>query len=128
MDYYFWFSNPSTILSFSDYLLAYIFAGSLVLSVALWVIRKLSANPIVKKILNKFFSLFFSTGLTGLIWFAFRYENTQIFGKRLWAGLTLLIGLLWLLWILKYALLKFRTELLEYHQESIRSKYIPKKR
>jgi hypothetical protein len=127
-DYYFWFAQPTTILEQADKLLFYVFAGMLVLAIILLIGKKISKNPINKNLLNKLWNLTISTSITGLFWFWVRYENTQIFGRRYWAGLTLVVALIWLGFILKYLVFSFRTQKIEYDKEMVKSKYLPKAR
>src|SRR6185503_5172976 len=101
-DYYFWFTQPATILTPEDMTLAYIFLGIMVLAVVFWVLTKLISHQIKAKVFKKFWHLTLPIGLSGLVWLGLRYENTPLFAQRFWAGLTLIIGLLWLLVIVKY--------------------------
>ncbi|MEO8066042.1 MAG: hypothetical protein ABI643_04340 [Candidatus Doudnabacteria bacterium] len=121
----FWFSQPSSFLSQLDQYLAYFFVACLALTIAVWAIKRFSVNQVKIKILNKFFYLFLTIGLSGLVWYGFRYENTPIFALRAWAGLVLLIGLIWVLFIVKYLIFGFPAALKEYDREMTKSKYIP---
>jgi len=125
-DKFFWFTQPSSILSKNETLSGYVFAGFLVLSVILWLVNKfLLRNQVVIKLVQRFnnISLFF--GIGGLIWFVFRYENTPIFARRYWMGLTIVIGLVWLLFVIKYLAFNFVKDLNEYKRELIKKKYMP---
>ena len=127
-DYYFWFAQPPTILDQADKYLGYVFAGLLLLAVAFILLKKFSDNPINRVLFQKFWHLTLSTAITGLLWLGIRYENTQIFGRRYWAGLTLLAGIVWLLFILKYLIFDYRRQKNEYDKEQIKNKYLPKAR
>jgi len=122
---YFWFTQPSSFLSPEDRTLFYLFVGMTVLGIIFRLVAKYSANQINRKIWMKFWHLFFWIGISGLIWFGMRYENTFIFAQRYWAGLDLLIGIIWLLFILKYLIFNYRGQKTEYERELLKNKYLP---
>lgn len=128
LDKFFWFSQPSTILTPEDKYLGYVFAGLLVLAILFRLSVIFSRNPVNKVLLKKFWHLTFSTGLSGLIWLGVRYENTPIFSQRYWAGLALAIGVVWLLFVLKYLVFDYFKQKSEYNREQIKNKYLPKAR
>jgi hypothetical protein len=125
-DYYFWFPQPPTILSQPDMFFGYIFAGIFILAIVVRIVARFMSHDIYRKALLKFWYLGLTVGLSGLIWFGMRYENTQIFGRRYWAGLTLLVGLVWLVPVLKYLIMNFVKEKKEYERELIKNKYLPR--
>ena len=127
-DYFFWFSQPSSILNNYDKLFFYLFAGMFALGLVLWLTAWLTKHPVLKKLTNKFRRLLIWVGIIGLIWFGFRYENTPIFSKRIWAALVLVMGLVWLGFVLKYFISKFGDEKSEFDSNLIKSKYLPKQR
>jgi hypothetical protein len=124
-DYFFWFAQPSTILTQEDKILGIIFLAMLVVAIVFRVLAWFAKNPVNKELYKKFWSLFFWTGLSGVIWLGIRYENTQLFGRRYWAGLTLLVGVIWLGFIVKYLAFNYRSKKMEYNKESIKNKYLP---
>lgn len=124
LDSYFWFVQPSIVLSRADLILGYFFLGSLLIVTLLVIIKKSVKNEVKLKLLNRFKSLFLVVGISGLVWFALRYENTPIFGLRYWAGLFLLVGLIWGLFILKYLVFNFSKELRAFENEQLKNKYI----
>lgn len=124
-DKFFWFVPPSSILSNADWIFGYIFAGFIALSIILWVVKRFTKNQIAAKLIGKFFNLFLYNGISGAIWFGFRYENTPVFGQRYWAGLVFLILIVWLLFILKYLVFNFSKELTEYNHELVKKRYMP---
>lgn len=127
-DYYFWFSQPSSILSLFDLWLGYIFVAAFVLGIIFWVIAVFQKHEIIRKVLKRFRNLALTLSLTGLIWFAFRYEATPIFAKRFWVLVIFLVMLVWLIWILKYLLFSFAAERKEYQKQQINSKYLPQRK
>ena len=125
LGYYFWFGQPSIILNQSDKLFGYIFAGLTALAIILRILARFSANPINRKLLMKFWHLGLTVGLGGLIWYAFRYENSQVLGMRFWAGTNIVAGIIWLLFILKYLIFNYLGEKKKYEREKLKSKYLP---
>ncbi|HYE22484.1 MAG TPA: hypothetical protein VD998_02745 [Verrucomicrobiae bacterium] len=127
-DYHFWFSQPSSILSDFDYAAGYLMAGFILAGVILWLFSFVIKHVVVKQALSRFRSWLLVAGISGLIWFAFRYENTPIFAKRAWLVGIAAIFLIWLGYILKYMFFKFAAEKSEYDNNLLKSKYMPKPR
>lgn len=126
-DYYFWFAQPSSILSNADKYLAYLFAGFLVLAIILGLLTRFTKNSVNAKLLKRFFSLSLTTALSGLAWVGLRYENVPLLGRRYWAAITLLIALVWFVWIMKYVIFGYTKDKTEFEKELIKSKYLPRK-
>jgi hypothetical protein len=127
-DYYFWFTQPPTTLENYDLWSLYLFGGMALAALMVWAMRYTVNHEVIKRALNKWIILLLSSGLSGLVWFAFRYENTPIFAKRFWAGIVLLSAILWAGWILKYMLFRFNSEKTEYDNNLIKSKYMPSRK
>jgi hypothetical protein len=126
-DISFWFDQPALILSLEDKIFNYLFLGLAAAAIMLFLARYLLLkHPMVRKLAIRIIRLFTVTALTGLVWFGFRYENTPIFARRYWAGIILAIGLVWLLFILKYIIFRFREEKKEFDENLIKSRYLPK--
>ncbi|MGE5298257.1 MAG: hypothetical protein ACM3KM_03780 [Acidobacteriaceae bacterium] len=125
-NYLFWLSQPLLSLDEYDKWLGYLFAGFLVLALVLWLLNMLVKHPVSKKPLKRLVNLCWVSGLSGLIWFGFRYENTPVFARRFWALLVLAIALVWLIFILKYLAFNFTPEKKEYDSNQLKSKYFPK--
>ncbi len=125
-DYYFWFAQPSTILDQADKFFLYFFGALLIASIIFFIFAKLIKNPVDKKLFKKFWNLFFTISISGLIWFGVRFENAPILGRRYWVALTLIIGLIWLLFIIKYLIFNYKAQRLIYSKEQIKNKYLPK--
>jgi hypothetical protein len=124
-DSIFWFSPPTTFLTSMDRVFGFVFAGFLIVAIIIMVVRKFSRNEINNKLLTKFFHLFLNLGIIGILWFGFRYENTPVLGLRYWAALIIIVGLIWLGFILKYLIFNFSKEQKEYQHQLVKNKYIP---
>lgn len=125
-EYFFWFAQPSTVLNNYDKVFGYIFAALTLLGIIVWLVNKyMVRHAIVKKLLDRYSSAVFWTGLVGLIWFGFRYEAVPILSKRIVAGSIMIFGLIWLGFIKSYFVFKFFKEKREYDYNQVKSKYIP---
>jgi len=125
-DYYFWFAQPSSILDQADRYILYLFGSMLIVAVVLWIVRRMTPHQINKKLLSKFYSLFLYIGISGVIWYGLRFENTLLLGRRFIAGVIAIVGLVWLVFVLKYAIADFRSEKKAYEKELVKSKYLPR--
>lgn len=126
-DYYFWFVQPPTILTQADKYFGYLFLAGLILAIGLWAWSKFIKHSVNKKLIKKFSSPILNLGISGLVWFGLRFENTPLFGQRYWAGLVMIVSLVWLGFVLKFLVFNYRTEKVEFEKESIKNKYIPGK-
>ena len=124
LDPNFWFSQPSIILTGGDRDFGYIFLASLVVSIILIIAKRFIQHGIMKKLVSKVFYLLLTIGLTGLVWYGIRYENTPIFANRYWAGLVFIFGMIWGLFIVKYLIFNFPKELKQYNYEVLKNKYL----
>ena|SRR3989344_2561814 len=125
LDSSYWFTQPPIILTRSDYYLAWFFTACLILAMILKLAKRFSKNPIKTRLMDRLFSLLLTVSFSGLIWYGFRYENTPIFAMHYWAGLVVLIGLIWFFFIAKYFVSRFFPELTEFDREQLKKKYIP---
>jgi hypothetical protein len=124
--YYFWSTQPALDLNKYDLFFGYLFVGLLALAILLQIIRRFLRHPIAKKLSAKFQNLALTISIFGLVWFGFRYESTPVMARRLWAGLILLCGIIWLLFILKYLVFDFWREKNQYEREQVKNKYLPR--
>ena len=127
-DYYFWFSQSATILSPEDKILLYIPVTLLALAIVFRILASTSKNEVTRKLWKKYWHLALAISLGGISWFGVRFENTPIFGQRYWAGINLIIGIIWLMFILKFTFFDYREQKKEFERELMKSKYLPKPR
>ncbi len=106
----------------------WVFFGIGVVLVALAIIAKLAAlyikHPVTKRLVNRKFKVLLSTGLVEALWFAFRYENATVIGTHIVALLILIVGLLYLIPILKYYFRRYRSEREQWDKEQLKLKYL----
>lgn len=125
-DYYFWFAAPSLNITAEDKFFMWLFAAITLVGIAGIVALYFNLDRIRDQVIRKFKDLMLTVGLFGLVWFGIRYENTPIFGNRYWAALILLIGLVWLGFYLKFALVDYKKIKVEAERETLKKKYLPK--
>ncbi|HEX5430030.1 MAG TPA: hypothetical protein VFX17_03075 [Patescibacteria group bacterium] len=124
-DKFFWFSQPSLILTSADKELLWIFAGLTLLGIIFKIAEAVMHHAVLVKLYGKLGAATFWMGISGLIWYVLRYENTPVLADRYWAGLTLLCFIIWLLAIVWFVFTKFRVEKREYDRQMLNSRYIP---
>ena len=93
-DYYFWTAAPPLTLTAPEKALMWLFTTIAALGLAAIIFSYVNSDKVRDIAIRKFKNLALFTGLSGLVWFAIRYENTPIFGSRYWAGLILVVGLI----------------------------------
>lgn len=127
-DYYFWFAQPSTLLNNYDWGVGYFFAAILALGIIVWVIAKFFiSHPVTEKLLRRYSNALIWFGVVGLLWFGFRYQAAPIFSKRIFAGIIILGGIIWLGFIKYYFVAKFFKEKKEFDYNVVKNRYIGNK-
>lgn len=120
----FWLEQPAVNLSLYDIMLFYFFVGFVILAIVL-AFSYFYKHPFVKGLLTRFRNVCLFLGVTGLLWFGFRYENTPIFARRFWALIIVIIALIWLGFIFKYLFLEYFEAKREYDWKEQNSRYMP---
>jgi hypothetical protein len=82
-------------------------------------------SPVDAKYRGKFFTLFFSIGLSEVIWYGFRVEYVTFFGSHLVAFLILLTGLIWFVVLVVKMIKNYSKEKQEWEKQQVRQKYLP---
>lgn len=124
----YWFSQPALSLSRFDEWAAYGLLAGFAIGIIIWIGQWWIKHPVIRNLANRFKNLALTISIIGLIWLGFRYENTPIFGRRIWLAAVLLIGCVWFGFICKYLLMKFREEKKEYDFQAMNSKYVSGRR
>lgn len=120
----FWLSQPPVNLTNFDTWASYLFAGSLVAGIILWIAQRWVGHEVVKNLLARIRNLLITTGLLGLFWAGLRYENTPLFSRRVVVLVVALVGAIWLVFILKYLVKKFAADKKEYDFNMQNSRYL----
>jgi len=111
-------------LHLSDWILLGIGVGLVAVAIIIKLFALFVQHPVRKRLLNRLFKVFLSTGLVEALWFAFRYQNANVLGAHFTAILILLVGLLCLFPIVKYYLRKYRSEREQWDKEQLKLKYL----
>jgi hypothetical protein len=124
-DYFFWFAQPSFTLSNYDWFAGYFFAALLALSIVVWAVKGFVAkHEVVKHLLGRYSNALFWFGVVGLVWFALRYEAVPLLSKRVFAGLIIAWGIIWLGFIKYYFVFRFFKDKEAYDYNQVKGKYI----
>lgn len=125
---FFWFTQPSSILTSADRYLAIIFLALLVFGIVFRILLARTKSEANRKVFNKFWHLGLTIGLLGLFWYFFRYENAPILSIRIIPGAFLIWGLFWMIFILKFLVVDYGVLKHEHEREALKNKYLPKSR
>jgi pheromone shutdown protein TraB len=105
-----------------------IFAGLAILlcvfAIVVWITQRVSANPITKKLLAKWFAWAGTMGLIGLVWLGARYQLVALFGTHLAFLIVLVIAGVWKLYILKYMYRVYPAEKAAWEKQQLKNKYL----
>ena len=96
------------------------------LAVVLKISSVLAPTPVDKKVRSRFYRLFLTIGLSLAGWYLCRYENAMFFGTHFVVWLVVLIGLIWLGFILVSIIKNYRQEKNAWGKEQVKLKYLPK--
>lgn len=107
-----------------DWIFAGIAAGLLVLGIIFLIRMKFTKNPVVKKFAQRVVSLSFTTGILGALWFGARYQNANFFGSHFVFLLVVLVGILWLYYVLRYRVTLYGQERRTWEKEQLKLKYL----
>jgi Ca2+/Na+ antiporter len=81
-------------------------------------------NPINKKLFRRSAKLFDTIGILEVLWFGMRYENVRFFGTHFVALLCLLIGLVWLGFLVHYFFTAYPNEKRALEKQQLKEKYL----
>jgi len=117
--------NPAFIAP-SEKLFALAGAVMVLLAIVFKISSVLAPTPVDKKFRNKFFPLFLTIGLSELFWYFCRWQNVRFFGSHFMAWLIVLIGLVWLTFVVISIIKNYGKEKQVLEKEALRQKYLPK--
>jgi hypothetical protein len=122
----FWFSVDRINLHLVDW--AFLTVGLILVALSLLVklLALYTRHPVTKKLLNRFFRLFFWIGICEALWFALRYQNAGVVGTHAVAALILLIGLASAIPVLSYWFTKYGRERDAWDKQQVKLKYLNK--
>jgi hypothetical protein len=109
----------------TDKALGFLGAALIVLGLVFKLAALYAPSPVDAKYRGKFFTLFFSIGLSEVIWYGFRVEYVTFFGSHLVAFLILLTGLIWFVVLVVKMIKNYSKEKQEWEKQQVRQKYLP---
>src|SRR6185503_20310234 len=119
----FFFSIDRLQLHRVDWVVLY-FGGALVLIwLVLWIVRRRLKNPISQQLVARVGKLMLTIGLLEALWFGLRYQNVVWFGTHVVAAGLGVIGLVWLIFIIKYYFTLYRIQRQSWEKEQTKLKY-----
>lgn len=95
-----------------------------VIAIAVWVAKRLVANPITKGLLRRWFVWALSIGVAGLVWAGARYQLVGLFGTHLAFLVILIVAAIWKLYILKYFFKVYPIEKAAREKQLLKEKYL----
>ena len=107
-----------------DWAILFFGAWLVLVSIVVWFINRRSKNPVSKQFWNRLGKLFAVIGFLEAFWFLLRYENVQFFGARVTAIAFIVLGLIWLGFILKYYFSGYRVQKQSWEKEQVKLKYL----
>jgi hypothetical protein len=119
------FTN-AVIYTRSDKLFFALGALAVILAIVFKIAALSSQSPVDKITRNKFYRLFLTIGISEVVWFAFRYENATFLGSHFVALIILLIGIIWLVWLLASIIINYKSDKTTWEKEQLKLKYLPK--
>lgn len=128
LTYSYWFDINRVLLQRSDKLVVLIGVLLVLFGIAMRVVAMLESVPLRIELFKKLARLGFTIGFLEIAWFGARYEYVKLFGTRAVAAAILLIGLWWLISIIRYYFRDYKPALIVWHKEQQKQKYLnPKK-
>ncbi|MFH1226049.1 MAG: hypothetical protein V1684_02070 [bacterium] len=106
--------------------LVIIFGASLVLAVASFFLFKKYSSPL-NNLFRRIFIFFITNAAIGAIWGFFREEAIPMLGSRFWLLFLLIADLIWLFYLIKYAVKQLPQEKKNQVEKKQFAKYLPKK-
>lgn len=90
-----------------------------------WKLKKQKGNnPHFKELMEKYYNLLLTEGILIVIWFLVRYEYGMYIGSRFAFLLILILGLVWLGFILKYQFRQYGNQITSWKKEQEKLKYL----
>lgn len=122
----YWFNLRVGVLSGETKMwLVVVFGACLVLAVFFFFLNK-KHQPPLNNLWRKCFIFFVTNAAFILIWGFFRQEAVPALGARFWFLILAVVDLIWLFYIIKYAVKKMPQEKKERAEKKQFSKYLPR--
>ncbi len=123
----YWFNSyPSPFVGLVYWVLVGVVGVGIVGGLALKFLSPRLVDGSHRRMLNKLSSLLITMGVLVAFSFFFTQTTTPVLGSRFWFGLWLIIGLIWLWFIVRYAWAIAPSERAARLREQERLKYLPR--
>jgi MFS family permease len=125
----YWFSYyPGAFSGFIFWLVLGLSAAGVVIGIILFATSSLFKDLSSRRIVKRLGKLSIVSGILGLVSFFFTQTNTPLLGSRFWFLLWLITGIVWFIFILRYAFKVVPREREARERNQIYSKYLPRSR
>lgn len=123
----YWFDVPASFLTPNIFwILISIFAVAIIVGIISSVFSsKNKKDKLKKKLWSKFISWGYTVGIVGLILTFLKQQKTPYLGMRIWLLVWLLFSFVWLIFILKFVILKVPKIKKEQREKEEFEKYLP---
>ncbi len=122
--YNYLFSIDRVILTRSDMLFGLLGLILLVIAVIMKIAARLAPSPVDKAYREKAYTLALSIGALEVVWFGARYQAIRFFGSHFVALGILIIGLIWLVYLVKDIVKYYRPAKEKWEKEQLKQKYL----
>ncbi len=113
-----------TLIHRSDKALLIAGAVLVMLGIIFRLTSMMSPHPHARNLWRRLSTWGLTIGLVEALWFGFRYEHAQYLGSHLMAFLILLIGVIWLVPILKYWAKQYGSDVKQWEKDQVKQKYL----
>lgn len=127
LNWSYWFGNyPPPFTGVYFWIVVGLAGGSFLLGFVFSLVYSRFGDPSTRRLIKRFGNLGLTFGSLMAISFFFTQTSTPTLGNRFWFLLWLLIAIIWLVYILKYAIQKAPQERAERAKQLEYQKYLPK--
>lgn len=108
----------------TDYGLFYLGAVLTVFGLVVLVASRFAQHQFSRQFRSRLATWALTIGLVELLWFGMRYQNAKVLGSHLAAFLVLVVGLVWLYYILRYRFGTYRSQVGQWEKDQLKQKYL----
>lgn len=110
----------------TDHGLAVLGAALTLLGIILRIMARWAPHELSRHFRQRLSTWALTIGLLEVLWFGLRYQNAPALGSHLAAFLVLLLGLIWLFYIVRYRFGSYRGSVQQWQREQVKQKYLQK--
>jgi hypothetical protein len=120
----FWFKiDPSAIYRADQFFLV-LGVALVILGIAFRLGGRFSSHQFSKRVWQRLSNLMLTIGLLEIFWYGLRFQNIRLFGTRAVALLMLIMGIIWLVPILRYRFKQYHADVSNWSKEQLKQKYL----